>query len=207
MDMSQASGAMYRILSTNYSRRISADCTSLQCSIQGYNGVTSIDKQTHAALNLYGTFKNIFFKKVGDANTVAMRVAVIGSILTDGVIDIEDNVFDTCGAIQMASGDMEAAAIFKLNNNAFLNSPILYPGYSPVNFAVSNITTAATSGVRPVFKITQVLLLQGMCLPEARKFTTLIRPLYLVTTFGGKMLGPAVVMGLAYRETLIMCTS
>ena len=148
MDMSQASGAMYRILSTNYSRRISADCTSLQCSIQGYNGVTSIDKQTHAALNLYGTFKNIFFKKVGDANTVAMRVAVIGSILTDGVIDIEDNVFDTCGAIQMASGDMEAAAIFKLNNNAFLNSPILYPGYSPVNFAVSNITTAATSGVR-----------------------------------------------------------
>ncbi|MBS1855910.1 MAG: hypothetical protein JST11_11140, partial [Acidobacteria bacterium] len=125
MDMTQAAGAMYRIEGTNaYSRVMTTDCTSAQCSVQGYGGTTAIE-QASISYGLGITFKNVLFKNVGDAYTFGIYTQSFGS----GWIypnDLENNTFDTCGVVAFGAGNTGAPVTF--NGNTFKNTPMRYPG-------------------------------------------------------------------------------
>ena len=124
MDMTQAAGAMYRIFSDYYVRGISADCSGgAQCSIQGYGGVTSIDYGT--GYKEYGVFKNVLFKNVGDASTLAMRAGAQTGVGSN-TVDVEGSVFDTCGSTFIAN--IDPASVFKWANNIHRSSPKWYLG-------------------------------------------------------------------------------
>ncbi|MBS1854429.1 MAG: hypothetical protein JST11_03610, partial [Acidobacteria bacterium] len=125
MDMTQAAGGMYRIEGTNiYSRVMTTDCTSSQCSMQGYGGTTAIE-QASVSYGLGVTFKNVLFKNVGDAYTYGLYTQAVGG----GWIypnDLENNTFDTCGVVAFGANNGGAPVTF--NGNTFKNTPVRYQG-------------------------------------------------------------------------------